>query len=152
MEAVRAAVDEAGVFFVCGEIDLWKDFVGATYSSFVSAQRDLCLSLVLQRRNTSTTIECNKINRLARLDQGTRGTGSETGSAKSGVSKSACGKPAERSTVVAAGFKKYKPKEETTVVKKKKSGTSTSKRSVKPKEVVDPDPEIFHRLGKSSKR
>ena len=137
MEAVRAAVDDAGVFFVCGEIDLWKDFVGATYSSFVSAQRDLCLSLVLQRRKEYEChyIESNKINQLARLDQSTRGTGSETGSAKSGVSKSACGKPAEKSTVVAAGSMKDKPKEEMTVVKKK-NGTSTSKRSLKPKEVV----------------
>ena len=107
-EAVRAAVDEAGVFFVCGEINLWKDFVGATYSSFVSAQRDLCLKLVLQRRKEYEChyIECNKINRLARLDQSTRGAGSETGSAKSGSSSSACGESAERGTVAAVEPKK----------------------------------------------
>ena len=152
MQAVRAAVDEAGVFFVCGEIDLWKEFVGATYSSFVSAQRDLCLKLVLQRRKEYECpyIECNKVNRLFRLDQSTRGAGSETGSAESGSSRFACGKSAERGTVTAVESKKEKPKEETTVVKKK-SGASTSKRSVKSKNVADPDPGIFYRLDKSSK-
>ena len=130
-----------------------KDFVGATYSSFVSAQRDLCLKLVLQRRKEYEChyIECNKIIRLARLDQSTRGAGSETGSAKSGSSRSACGKSAERDTVAAVEPKKDKPKEKTTVVKKK-SGASTSKRSVKSKNVADLDPGIFYRLGKSSKR
>ena len=153
MEAVRAAVDEAGVFFVCGEINLWKDFVGATYSSFVSAQRNLCLKLVLQRRKEyeSHYIECNKINRLARLDQGTKGAGSETGSAKSGSSRAACGKSAERGTVAVVASKKDKSKGEAIVVKRK-DGASTSKKSVKSKNVVDPDPEIFHKLGKSFKR
>ena len=153
MEAVRAAVDEAGVFFVCGEINLWKDFVGATYFSFVSAQRDLCFKLVLQRRKEYEChyIECNKINHLDSLDQSTRGAGSETGSAKSGSSRSACGKSAERGTVAVVEPKKDKSKEETTVVKKK-GGASTSKRSVKSKNVADPDPGIFYRLGESSKR
>ena len=153
MEAVRGAVDEAGFFFVCGEINLWKDFVGATYSSFVSAQRDLCLKLVLQRQKEYEChyIDCNKINRSARLDQSTRGAGSESGSAKSGSSKSACGKSAERGTVAVVESKKDKSKEETTVVKKK-GGASTSKRSVKSKNVADPDLGIFYRLGKSSKR
>ena len=153
MQAVRAAVDQAGVFFLCGEIALWKDFVGATYSSFVSAQRDLCHGLVLQRRKEYEChyIECNKINRLARCEQSTRGTGSETGSVKSVVSKSACGKSAGKGTVVAVGSEKDKPKEKMTGVKKK-SGTSTSKKSVKSKNVVDPDPDVFHKFSKSSKK
>ena len=50
LNAVRFAVDEAGVFFVCGEINLWKDFDGPSYDLFVSAQRDLCVTLLLQRR------------------------------------------------------------------------------------------------------
>ena len=129
MEAVRAAVDEAGVFFVCGEIILWKDFVGATYSSFVSAQRNLCLKLVLQRRKEyeSHYIECNKINRLFRLDQSTKGAGSDTGSAKSGSSRTACGKSAERGTVAVVASKKDKSKGEAIVVKRK-DGASTSKK------------------------
>ena len=86
------------------------------------------------------------------MDQSTKaaGTGSETGSVQSGSSRSACGKSAEKSTVVAVGSKKDKPKEETTVVKKK-SGTSTSKKSAKSKNVVNPDSDIFQKLGKSSK-
>ena len=76
--------------------------------------------------------------------------GIETESVKSGSSKSACGKSAGKSTVVAVGPKKDKPKEMTVV--KKKGGTSTSKKSAKLKKVVDPDPDVFHKPGKSSKK
>ena len=77
LDAVRSAVDQAGVFFVCGEINLWRDFVGPTYDSFVAAQRDLCVRLLLQRRKQYEChyIECNKLNRLARNEQSTKGTG-----------------------------------------------------------------------------
>ena len=85
------------------------------------------------------------------MDQSTRGAGCETGSAKSGSSRAACGKSAERGTVAVVESKKDKSKGEAIVVKRM-DGASTSKKSVKSKNVVDPDPEIFHKLGKSSKR
>ena len=136
MGAVRAAVHQAGIFFVCGEIDLWKDFVGPTYTSFVSAHR----KLMLQRRREYEVhcIECNKTNRLA-------------GSVRSGSSKSACGTSTGKDAAVTAGSKKNKPKGET-IVKKKKGGASTSKKPAKPKNVVGPDPDIFHKLKKPSRR
>ena len=71
------------------------------------------------------------------------GTGIVTWSVKSGSSKFTCGKSAGKSTVVTVGSKKDKPKRETTVVKKK-DGASTSKKSAKVKNVVDPDPDVFH--------
>ena len=155
MDAVRAAVDQSGVFFVCSEIDLWKGFVGPTYTSFVSVQRDLCSSLLLQRPREYEIhyIECIKVNRLARIEQSARAAGSrgDTGCLKQGSSKSVCGKAAGNDTVVAVGSKKDKPKGETAVVKKKR-GASTTKSSAKGKNVVDPDPNVFHKISKPSKR
>ena len=62
------------MFFVCGAIDLWSNFIGPTYDSFVSAQRNLCVCLLLQRRKEYENhyIDCNKVNRLARSELGVR--------------------------------------------------------------------------------
>ena len=153
MDAVQAAVDEAGIFFVCGEIDLWKDFVGPTYTSFISAHRKSCNKLLLQRRREYEVhyIECNKTNRLARMDQSVRAASNESGSVRSGPSQLACGTSVGKSATVTAGSTNPKPKRETLVVQKK-SDVSTAKKPKKGGKRNDEDPDVVHKLKKPSKR
>ena len=151
MDAVRAAVDQSGVSFVCGEIDLWKDFVGPTYTSFVSSQRDLCNSLLLQRRKEYEIhyIECNKINRLAQVEQ-SAGTGSGTGSPRQG-SKSIGGKSITNDAVSFSGSKKGKSKGGPSVAKKN-SGSDAPKNPKQGKNVASADPDVVHKISKPSER
>ena len=90
---------------------------------------------------------------MSRIEQSERpvGTGGETGSVKSGSSKPARGKAVVKDTVVAGTSKKDKSKEQTTVAKVN-SGSSTSKKLRKAKNVVIADPDVVHKISKPSKR
>ena len=153
MDAVRAAVDEAGVFLVCGEINLWKDFVGPTYDSFVSSHNESCHKLLLQRRKEYEAhyVDCNKTNRLARMDQCTRTASSDAGSGRSGSSKLSCGLSVGKSAATTSDAKRPKPTREVPVVPQK-GGARGVKKPKKGSKKNDKDPDVVHQLKKPSNK
>ena len=74
MRAVRDAVLNAETFFVAADFDLWKEFCGSKLDSFVGRYVTLYSAFLAEKRNCfdSHYDACNKANRLARVDQGSK--------------------------------------------------------------------------------
>ena len=68
--AVRDAIASAGVFFVTPGYDVWKDVCDPGVASFVSLGRKAYGTFLLERRKSYEHhfVECNKANRLARVN------------------------------------------------------------------------------------
>ena len=68
--AVRDAIASAGVFFATPGYDVWKDVCDPGVASFVSLSRKAYGTYLLERRKSYEYhyVECNKANRLARVN------------------------------------------------------------------------------------
>ena len=68
--AVRDAIASAGIFLVTPGYDVWKDVCDPGVASFVSLSRKAYATFLLERRKSHEHhyVECNKANRLARVN------------------------------------------------------------------------------------
>ena len=89
--AVRDAIASAGIFFVTPGYHVWKDVCDPGVASFVSLSRKAYGTYLLERRKSYEHhfVECNKANRLARVNAVT--PASDACSASSMGSKSSRG-------------------------------------------------------------
>ena len=109
--AVRDAIASAGIFFVTPGFDVWKDVCDPGVASFVSLSRKTYDTFLLERRKSYEHhyVECNKANRLARVNTATptsdAGSSSSMGSKNSrgDVQKSGSGKKPRSSSGKSVG-------------------------------------------------
>ena len=142
---LRSAITNAGSFFVGTEFDVWADLSGPGVDTFLDSFCRLYDQFVETRRRASGEYysECNRINRLARAEQVSRSssearsTSSSVGKKKGDVSKTASVKRQSSSVVEGACSSK--------------GAAPRSSKSKKKNQVVDKDPDVFHKLKVSKK-
>ena len=152
MRAVRDAVLNAGTFFVAADFDLWKEFCVSKLDSFVGRYITLYFAFLAENCKyfDSHYDACNKANRLARVNQG-----SKSAASSSVVSES---EKMRTNTSVDRGSKfaedsncSSKPKSQVDLMAALDIGVTSVKRKKKKKtSTKDKDPVVFHRLKKSS--
>ena len=135
MKAVQDAINNAGVFYVAPNFDLWADFCGGSVSDFISHYWRLYGAFLLSQRKSCEIqyMEKNKANRLARAQQVSTNAIS-VGAEASGSGKNKAG--GQRTT---SGSTTSSNKEAT-------SGLVVSKNKKKPSK--DDDPDVRHRIKK----
>ena len=71
LDAVRDAVEDASVFYVTGDFDVWKSVCSSEFAAFVSAVRASLTKLLSQRREAieKDYTECNRVNRQTQIDR-----------------------------------------------------------------------------------
>ena len=75
LDAVRSAVEDAGVFYVTGDFDVWKNVCGSGFAAFLSTV-SASFSKVLSRRREAEEKEYTEWNRANRQTQIDRRAGS----------------------------------------------------------------------------
>ena len=72
LDAVRAAISDAGVSFVAPGFSLWNDFCGSGYDAFLSRFRKLYFSYLrdCQKSSEVSNAECSKSNRRVQEKRG----------------------------------------------------------------------------------
>ena len=81
LDAVRSAVEDAGVFYVTGDFDVWKNVCSSGFAAFVSAV-STSFSKVLSRRREAEEkdyTEWNRANRQTQIDRQAGSSRNESG-------------------------------------------------------------------------
>ena len=81
LDAVRNAVEDASVFYVTDNFDVWKSVCSSEVSAFVSGVRASFSKLLLRRRETTEKAytECNQANRRSQIERRSESSRSESG-------------------------------------------------------------------------
>ena len=140
MGLIRDAVSDAGLFYIGSDFNVWKDLCDAGVDSFIASFCELYKEFLAKRRQSSDEhyTECNRVNRLSRAEQGSRGSSvvQSSSSSVSGKGKSGGSKVGEKST------------DGKQVGKTKKSNVQAggSKTTPKKKSKKDIDPSVHHHV------
>ena len=156
--AVREAISESGIFFRVADFDVWKDFCSGDMESFAGHYRSLYKKYLMGRQKEYDTfyVESNKTNRRFRESQCSRSTeaGSATNSvvgSKKASSKIASSKSVKAGASTARSSAKVVSREDGAVAKKS-GGGSASRKSRKDKSSDSDDPDVVHKLKKTSSK
>ena len=152
LNAIQVAIANAGVFFVSGNVDRWKNFRLSDVAVFVDRYKSLFRSYLLDRRQSCEAyyLECNKANRSSRDSQ--VGSSTDTASSTSSVVSSKMVKRVSPKSVaknVPASVSSSKSASKPCGSSKKDSGGKKVKKNSKG---GNPDPTIYHIIGKLFKR
>ena len=158
LSAVRDALLNAGDFFRVTDFDVWRDFCVGDMDAFIKHYESLYCRHVLERRKECEAfyVESNKTNRSAREKQCSSST--EVGSVASSAasSRKSTNKPLV-TKFVRADVPVVRPAVKGSdkgsgAASTKQSGASGSKGSKKNKKSDIGDPDVVHKLRKSSNR
>ena len=71
LDAVRSAVEDAGVFYVTGDFDVWKNVCSSGFAAFVSAVSTSFSKVMSRRREAEEKdyTEWNRANRQTQIDR-----------------------------------------------------------------------------------
>ena len=143
LDAVRGAVDTAGVFYVSPDFDLWSGLSSEGLEEFLTQYRSYYREFLLEQQKS---FECryiglNKMNRESRSRQGSV-VSESSGSSCSGSRSKKSEKPKKSAPVV--------PKPSKNTSAKGSGGASTSKKPKEGSKKGDGDPDVFHKLKKPS--
>ena len=144
LDAVREAVDSAGLFYVSPGFNLWNGLSDVGLDDLLDVYRSRYREFLLERRKSfeSHYIGLNKVNRESRSRQGS--VVSESSCVLSSATKS---KKADESRQPVPSASKPKKSGYTSG----SSGVSTSTKPKKGKKKGEEDPDVVHRLKKPSK-
>ena len=154
LDAVRAAISDAGISFVAPGFSLWNDFCGSGYDVFLSRFRKLYSSYLGDRQKSSEVsyAECSKANRRVQEKRGesTSNLGSAIRSMKAVTSGGSVLSESSATSKKSGGKKKPVQNQGAS-----SSGTTTSRGSRRPtvgnpilkKLSKTPDPPVYHHIG-----
>ena len=152
LNAVQGAIANAGVFFVSGDVDVWKTFRLSDVAVFVDRYKSLFHSYLLERRKSCETcyLECNSAKRSSRDSQ--VGSSTDSGSSTSSVVSSKKVKGVSPKSVA----KNVPESASSSMTASKPCGSSKKDggdsiavtKAKKNSERGNPDPTVHHKIGK----
>ena len=141
----RSAISTAGVFFIGTDFNVWADLSGPGVDSFIDSFCRFFYDFLEERRRAGGEYytECNRLNRLAQVDQGSR-TSSVVRSTSSSAGK-------EKDEVASTTSTKRSSKSVEKGECSSKGKTPKASQKKKNPQPQDKDLEVFHKLKKVAK-